>query len=303
MIDERKKITFIYAHENEEWSTPMALAKEFNSIGWYVSFVSIGSNKLRNWNDSKLKEWMESDPKTNIVLFMDWGRFDSPLLDKERLKNVFWIQESGDDPQNFERNFPKSNRFHLTLSPDTDAVEEYKKRGIDAHWWTHFADTRVQFPIQTKPEYVAVTTRGVGNSQFLDTITQHGDGSIGNKNNMGPKEHTEFLNKGLMVVQNSRWGEVTRRIFEGMACGKMVLCDRLAESKRLHELFEDGEEIVFYDDIVDCINKINYYTENSEERERIAQNGYEQCFQAHTQKQRVQFIIRKYKEWKSSQSQ
>jgi len=303
MIDERKKITFIYAHENEEWSTPMALAKEFNSIGWYVSFVSIGSNKLRNWNDSKLKEWMESDPKTNIVLFMDWGRFDSPLLDKERLKNVFWIQESGDDPQNFERNFPKSNRFHLTLSPDTDAVEEYKKRGIDAHWWTHFADTRVQFPIQTKPEYVAVTTRGVGNSQFLDTITQHGDGSIGNKNNMGPKEHTEFLNKGLMVVQNSRWGEVTRRIFEGMACGKMVLCDRLAESKRLHELFEDGEEIVFYDDIVDCINKINYYTENSEERERIAQNGYEQCIQAHTQKQRVQFIIRKYKEWKSSQSQ
>ena len=33
---------------------------------------------------------------------------------------------------------------------------------------------------------------------------------------MGFNEHTEFLNSGLMVVQKSRWGEITRRIFEGM---------------------------------------------------------------------------------------
>lgn len=303
MKDDRKKITFIYAHENEEWSTPLALAKEFRSRGWYVDFVSIGSNKLRNWNDAQLKEWMENGPKTNIVLFMDWGRFDSPVLNKTKLPNTFWIQESGDDPQNFEKNFPKSKRFHITLSPDADSVDEYKKRGINAWWWTHFGDTRVQFPIQTKPEYIAVTTRGYGNSQFLDTITDHGGGSIGNKNNMEYKEHTEFLNKGLMVIQNSRWGEVTRRLFEGMACGKMVLCDRLAESKRLHELFQEGEEIIFYDDMVDCINKMNYYTENSEERERIAKNGYDVVLENHTEKQRVDFIIKKWKEWKNSQSQ
>jgi len=297
MKDDRKKITFIYAYENEEWSTPLSLAKEFRSRGWYVEFVSIGSNRLRNWNDAKLNEWIESDPKTDIVLFMDWGRFDSPKLDKQFIPSAFWIQESGDDPQNFERNSPKANKFNITLSPDADATEEYKKQGVDAHWWTHFADTRVQFPIETNPEYVAVTTRGPGNSQFLDTLTQHGQGSIGNRNNLDYKEHTEFLNKGLMVVQNSRWGEITRRIFEGMACKKLVLCDRLSESKKLHKLFEDGEEIVFYNDIVDCINKINYYTENSEERERIASLGYENVLGGHTQKQRVDFIIKKYKEW------
>ena len=296
------KITFIYAHEGEDWSTPMSLAKEFDSIGWNVEFVSIGSNRLQNWNDSHIKTWLNSDPQTDIILFMDWGRFDSVFLNKN-LVDAFWVQESGDDPQNFERNFPKSERFHITLSPDADATEEYKRRGRDAYWWTHFADTRVQFPIQTKPEYVAVTTRGVGNSQFLDTITQHGDGSIGNKNNLNYKHHTEFLNKGLMVIQNSRFGEITRRIFEGMACGKMILCDRLNESKRLHELFREGEDIVFYDDIVDCVNKINYYTENSQERERIAKNGYEICLENHTQKQRVDFIIKKWNEWKNSQSQ
>ena len=292
------KVTFIYAYENEEWSTPLSLAYEFEDKGWEVEFVSIGSNRLQNWNDVELKKWIDSKPKTDIVLFMDWGRFTSTYLDK-KLVDAFWVQESGDDPQNFDRNFPKSERFHITLSPDADSVEEYKRRGIDAHWWTHFADTRVQNPLETKPEYVAVTTRGKGGSEFLDQLTYHAGGAVGNKNNLGPKEHTEFLNKGKMVIQHSRWGEVTRRIFEGMACGKMVLCDKLDKSKKLDELFEDGKDIVYYDDIIDCIYKMNHYSGNDAEREKIAVNGYNKVIENHTQKQRVEFIINKYKEWKS----
>ena len=291
------KITFIYAYENEEWSTPMAIANEFKSRDWEVDFVSIGSNRTGIYHAQHLQEWIYSKPDTDIVLFMDWGRFDSPLLDKNILDS-FWVQESGDDPQNFERNYPKSTRFHLTLTPDMDSMMEYRRRGINADFWTHFADTRVQHPLQLEPEYVAVTTRGFGSSQFLDTLTEHGQGSIGNKNNMGPKEHTEFLNKGKMVIQNSRWGEITRRIFEGMACGKLVLCDRLSESKKLHELFKEGEDIIFYDDIVDCINKLNYYLLNEDERERIAENGYKKVLTYHTQKQRVDYIIKKYEEFK-----
>jgi spore maturation protein CgeB len=48
---------------------------------------------------------------------------------------------------------------------------------------------------------------------------------------------------------------------------------------------------------------MNYYVENPEERERIANNGYEVVTKYHTQKQRIEFIIKKWKEWKNSQSQ
>ena len=170
-------------------------------------------------------------------------------------------------------------------------------------WWTHFADTKVQVPIEeVEPSYVAVTSRGMGGSQFLDTLTVHADGAVGNQNGLGPLDHTAFLNSGKMVIQNSRWGEVTRRIFEGMACGKMVLCDRLNDSKKLHELFEEGEDIVFYDDMIDCIEKMNKYSQNKKERERIAENGYRKVLENHTQVQRVDFIIEKFNEWKDSQS-
>jgi hypothetical protein len=236
-----------------------------------------------------------SKPKTDLVMFMDWGRFDSPYLNKD-LVPAFWIQESGDDPQNFERNYPKANRFHLTLTPDHDSYLEYTKRGINAIWWTHFADTQIHKPQNVPIRYAAVTSRGKGGSQFLDTLTDYAEGAIANQGGWQGEDHSKFLCSGLLVIQNSRWGEVTRRIFEAMACGKMVLTDRLNDSKKLHELFEDKKEIVFYDGIEDCIHKLNYYANNSEEREQIALNGKEKVLNYHTQIQRVDKIL---DEWKN----
>jgi spore maturation protein CgeB len=114
---------------------------------------------------------------------------------------------------------------------------------------------------------------------------------------MDVQEHTEFLNKGLMVIQNSRWKEVTRRIFEGMACRKMVITDRLPEEAKLDELFIDGEEIILYDNIVDCIEKINYYNEHEDERERIASNGMKKVKDKYTQKQVVDKLINCYEQY------
>jgi len=284
------KITFIYDYKDgEAWSTPMALLNEFKERGWETQIIKT--------NDTDLKNWVDSKPQTDIVLFMDWGRFDSQYLNKE-LVPAFWIQESGDDPQNFERNSPKAGRFHLTITPDKRCAEEYNKRGINSLWITHFADSAVQFPLNIEPEYVAVTTRGLGNSAFLDYLTEWAEGSIGNKNGLNIEQHTKFLNSGLMVIQNSRWKEITRRIFEGMACGKLVLTDNLPPETGLRDMFADGEDIVYYDDMFDCIEKMNYYNENEEERERIAHNGMMKVLHNYTQIQVVDKLVTEFNNFK-----
>lgn len=291
----QNKITFIYDYRiGEEWSTPMALVNEFIERGWKTNIVSIQNG------DGLLKEFIEDEnEQPDIVMFMDWGRFDSPYLDKKYKPNSFWIQESGDDPQNFERNYPKANRFHYTITPDKQSCEEYKHRGIIAEWINHFADTKVQFPMNIKSEYVAVTTRGLGNSAFLDYLTEWAEGAIGNKNGLNAHQHTKFLNSGLMVIQNSRWGEITRRIFEGMACGKLVLTDRLDVSRGLEELFIDGVDIVYYNDMFDCIEKMNFYNENEQEREKIAYNGMMKVLHNYTQIQVVDKLIEKWNQSKN----
>jgi glycosyltransferase involved in cell wall biosynthesis len=290
----RNKITFIYDYrDGEVWSTPLALVNEFKERGWETQIIKTNDNDLKNWVDSK--------PQTDIVLFMDWGRFDSQYLNKD-LVPAFWMQESGDDPQNFERNYPKANRFHYTITPDKQSAQEYRNRGINAEWINHFADTKVQFPMNLEPQYVAVTTRGLGNSQFLDYLTNWAEGMVGNRNGLGPKEHTEFLNTGLIVIQNSRWKEITRRIFEGMACGKMVLTDRLPDETGLSEMFVEGEDIVYYDEMFDCIEKMNYYNENEEERERIAHNGMMKVLHNYTQIQVVNKLIENYESFNNGSS-
>ena len=293
--------TFIFAFDEEEWSTPISLLLAFKEKGWDIELVSIGSNSRGFYTDEQLRLWLKDNPKSDMVIFMDWGRFDSPLLDKSFIPSAFWVQESGDDPQNFDRNSPKSSRFHLTFTPDHDAYLSYKMMGRNVIWRTHWACPRTQYPIPTEPEYVAVTSRGYGSSSVLDILTDAGKGSFGNRNGMNAEEHTKFLNSGLMVVQHSRWGEITRRIFEGMACGKLVLTDRLNESKKLHELFEEGKEIVFYDSVDDLVAQMHYYNDHPEEREKIAEAGRKKVLKYHTSDAVADTLIKEYKKWRKTQ--
>jgi spore maturation protein CgeB len=83
-----------------------------------------------------------------------------------------------------------------------------------------------------------------------------------------------------------------------MVCGKMVITDKLPPNKKLHELLIEGEDIIYYDpnDMFGCIEKMNYYNENEEERERIAHNGMQKVLQNYTQVQIVDKLINKYLE-------
>jgi len=87
-----------------------------------------------------------------------------------------------------------------------------------------------------------------------------------------------------------------------MACGKMVLTDKLDVSRGLEELFVDGEDIVLYNDMFDCIEKMNYYNENEEERERIAHKGMMKVLHSYTQIQVVDKLIKAYENFNNRRS-
>lgn len=290
-------IAFIFAHRpTDKWNTPLAVVEEFKSRGWDTSIYSLFDSN-DNYVDDNVYKLLKTKP--DVIMHMDWGRHLSPVLSQLRNTDAFCVMESGDDPQNFERNIIKAPWFNLILTPDARSAREYNNRGYNAMWWTHFADIKIYKPLTVNEKYVAVTSRGRGSSQILDSLADYYPEDIINKNGWEGEEHTEFLNSGKMVIQHSRWGEITRRIFEGMACGKMVITDRLHQDTRLEKLFTDGEDIILYDDLQDCAEKISYYNQHPEERNRIAWNGYEKVMSNHTQIQRVDLIIEQWENFRS----
>lgn len=286
-------IAFIFAYRPTDiWNTPLSIVNEFKNQGWETNIYSLFDSN-DNYVDNNIYKLLNTKP--DIILHMDWGRHLSPVLSKLRDTGAYCIMEAGDDPQNFDRNVIKAPWFDLILSPDIRSVNKYKQQGYNAEWWTHFADTTIQYPLEIEQKYIAVSSRGMGSSEILDTLANHYPGDIINQNGWNGVEHTEFLNSSKIVLQHSRWGEITRRIFEGMACGKLVITDKLPKDTLLENLFIDREDIILYNDLLDCANKIAYYNEHEEERERVAKNGYNKVLQHHTQKQRVNLIIEKWK--------
>ena len=291
-------ISFLFAHkESDQWSTPLAIHNEFKNRGWKTKIYSL-YDKDNNYSDTNIHSLLKTKP--DIIMHMDWGQHQSYALADLRRTKAFLVFESGDDPQRFENNMMLASNFDLTLSPDAPSTMEYRKLGINAFWWNHFADTSIYKPLDTSPKYAAVCSRGMNRgAPIIDNIARKLPHDVVNQNGWEGKHHNEFLNSGYIVLQQSRYGEITRRIFEGMAAGRMVLTDRLNLSRGLNELFDEGEDIVYYGSEAECVNKIGYYCSNHKERERIAKNGYDKVLRNHTVANRVDFIIGMWQRYKS----
>lgn len=85
--------------------------------------------------------------------------------------------------------------------------------------------------------------------------------------------------------------DVNMRCFETMATGTMLLTDRISH---IEELFEDKKHLVLYDGLDDMVEKAKYYLAHDDEREKIAQAGYEEVMANHTIQKRVDRILAEF---------
>lgn len=78
------------------------------------------------------------------------------------------------------------------------------------------------------------------------------------------------------------------RLFEVTGVGSCLLTDN---KKNMKDLFISNTEIVTYDSIDDCIEKIQWLLNNENERNRIAKAGQEKTLKVHTVENRCRQII------------
>lgn len=91
-----------------------------------------------------------------------------------------------------------------------------------------------------------------------------------------------------VVFNISMTDDINMRTFETMATGSFLLTNWIPT---IEEMFDDGKHLVLYRSLDEMIDKAKYYLDHDEEREKIAQAGYEEVMAKHTIQHRVNIII------------
>ena len=278
------------------WSTPRGLYDAFvmneriEEIRWYPtpnSDPSFGFNELKKYYDSN-----EFIP--DIIFWMSCGFFPTldELFDKKNFPKSKLVVNCGDEPQTMHYNQKRTKNADLILTPDVECYSYYKSIGYDAIFTSNWTDLNIFYPSFTSYEPFDVVTSMYGErGEDVNYLQEKLGSSFYLKNNLKDIENGDLYRNGKIVFQKARYGEVTRRIFEGMSCKKLVITDRLSSNKQLDQIFKEDEEIVFYSTKEEALEKIQFYLNNDQERNRIAENGYKKVIDCFTTKNIVEYVL------------
>jgi spore maturation protein CgeB len=104
------------------------------------------------------------------------------------------------------------------------------------------------------------------------------------------------INMGILSerVKGASSGDlITARSFHIPGSGGFMLHER---NEEILAIFQEDKHIACYESDEELVDKVNYFLNNNQERERIRISGYEYVNQYHTQSNRAQFVIAKLKD-------
>lgn len=120
--------------------------------------------------------------------------------------------------------------------------------------------------------------------------------SLGKVINSGPVDYYDtapyvyrFSDINLNITLRSIKSGIPLRAFDIMGARGFLITSFTADFLKF---FIPDEDFVYYEDIPDLINKIDYYLTHDEERIRISENGYKKICNDHTFECRVQEILK-----------
>lgn len=97
----------------------------------------------------------------------------------------------------------------------------------------------------------------------------------------------DYYSRSKIVVNYPINNDINMRTFEAMGAGALVLMFRIKDNG-FNSIFTENKNLVVFDDIVGGLKtKIDYYLKNTEERMRIAKEGFNLIRNNHTYRHRL----------------
>jgi glycosyltransferase involved in cell wall biosynthesis len=111
---------------------------------------------------------------------------------------------------------------------------------------------------------------------------------------LSPEHYAQLIRRSKIGLNFSlspaNFFQTKGRVFEILACGSMLL---EYKNPATAKLFTPNIDYIEFENSIDLINKIKYFSENEEERAKIAENGYKTYQKKYTSKLFWDFIMDK----------
>lgn len=290
------KLAFIFNNSHDlAWSTPGGLSTTLKSLDHTVDHYDLKSSQ-EVFNLSK------NHKEYDAVCLWEAGSINdsiSEIWDKDNFRHTLMVAESGDDPQIFHNNLKHTIPADIVLTPDHDALKEYKRIGKNAYWMTHWGDETVWKACLERDTGKISTTAGprpgMWNNLMSSLVSSFSNKFVNPRLQGGQyisvEDNVKLYNDSDIVVQVSSNKEITRRLFEASICGRIVVSDRLSDSKRLKDCLVENEHIILYDSPEECVDKIKTLLSDSILRKRLAKSAYEHVRKHHSSTARANQLI------------
>ena len=165
--------------------------------------------------------------------------------------------------------FLKTLISKLRKDIDFKILSKFKDIGIDDRYWLNKTDKFFNHPSLNTVYNQSKILLSFG--IYADNVDYYSEKDLEN----------------IDGVFNRCWGYPCR-IFSYMGSGGFTLADQRKEACRY---FEEGVEAITYNSIDECIEKIEYYLEHEEEREKIAEAGHKRYLKDHTIETRMKKVL------------
>lgn len=203
--------------------------------------------------------------------------------------SAWWVIDTHLD---FDWAKKRAPEFDYVFAAQRDGAEKLRECGIASATWLPLACDPVLHGRQSvSPKY---DVSFVGNAfpgirqDLLEAIAKHFPNSfIGNRYF---EEMAAVYSASKIVFNRSLKNDVNMRVFEGLASGSLLVTNDLAENG-LNEQFREGQQFVAYRDQEELLDKLRFYLEHDEARERIAAAGHAEVLARHTYRHRMETLL------------
>ena len=184
-----------------------------------------------------------------------------------------------------------AERFSYVFLAQREYVQQFRDKGINAHWLPLACDPEIHAPAHVQKQYDLSFVGSLSHNPRRQSLLKILDAEIGiHCERCWWDDMARVISESKITFNNAVKNDLNMRVFESLSIGTLLLTDR-APGSGLETLFHDGEDLAIYRSDDELLEVARFYLANPLLQEQIARRGRQIVHTAHTYGHRAEDLL------------